>query len=82
MNFSLNSGTIAVYIFLALLIIFYILARIINSGPIKIRDGLRDNGTFEYISVFVAMIIIAAILTFLIVKNLNLPINFKAIFGT
>lgn len=82
MNFSLNSGTIAVYIFLMLLVIFYILARIINSGPIKIRDGLRDNGTVEYISVFVAMIIIAAILTFLIVKNLNLPINFKAIFGT
>ncbi len=82
MNFSLNSGTIAVYIFLALLVIFYILARIINSGPIKIRDGLRDNGTFEYISVFVAMIIIAAILTFFIVKAMNLPIDFKAIFGT
>ena len=81
MNFSLNSGTIAVYIFLALLVIFYILARIINSGPIKIRDGLRDNGTFEYISVFVAMIIIAAILTFFIVKAMNLHIYIKEIFG-
>ncbi len=82
MNFSLNSGTIAVYIFLALLGIFYILARIINSGPVKIRDGLRDNGTLEYIAVFVAMIVVSLILTFLIVNELNLVVSFKAIFGT
>lgn len=82
MNFSLSSGTIAAYIFLMCMVFLYILARIINSGPIKIKDGLRDNGTLEYISVFVAMIVTSLVITFLIVKELNLVVDFTAIFGT
>ena len=73
MNLNLNSTILIACIFIVSLGVFYLIFRIIYSGPIKISE----HGTKKYILTIILIVILAIILTVFIVFKYKILLNFN-----